>query len=44
MSSVVAMYLLLFHIHVHFVKSVMHRQIMDCWFLYTLYVLCALHL
>jgi hypothetical protein len=44
MSSVVVKYLILFHIHVCFVKCVMHRQIMDCWFLYILYVLCVLHL
>ena len=38
MSSVVVMYQQLFHIHVYFVKCAMHRQIMDCWFLYILYV------
>ena len=42
MSSIVVMYLLLFRIHIYFVKCAMHRRIMDCWFLYILFFLCVL--
>jgi hypothetical protein len=42
MISVVVTYPLLFHIRVYFVERVMHRLIMDCWFLCTLYVLYVL--
>jgi len=42
--SIIVIYLLLSHIHDYSVKYAMHRQILDCWFLFILRALCVLHL